>query len=217
MSLQVIGAGLGRTGTMSLMTALERLGFGPCYHMMQVLARVDDAPSWQQFAAGERSDWDSLLGEFGAAVDWPASYFWRELAAHYPQAKVVLTVRDANRWHASISSTLFRFMRATITPDDVAARQQIAMARDIVQERTFDNELDDREHLIGVYQRHNRAVQAALGSDRLLVYDVAQGWAPLCDFLAVPVPSEPFPRVNAREQLLSTHAERYHTPAPGSA
>ncbi len=216
MALQVIGAGLGRTGTMSLMIALERLGLGPCYHMMRVMERVDDAPIWQQFAAGERGDWDSLLGDFGAAVDWPASYFWRQLAAYYPQAKVVLTVRDAQRWHASISSTLLRFMRAAVTPDDAAARRQIVMARDIVQRRTFGDELDDKAHLIGVYERHNRAVQAALGADRLLVYDVAQGWAPLCEFLALPVPDEPFPRVNARDELLSTHAERYHTPSAGS-
>lgn len=209
MALQVIGAGLGRTGTLSLMAALERLGFGPCYHMTRIFERIDDAPAWQQFAAGERADWDSLLGDFGSAVDWPASYFWRELAAYYPRAKVILTARDAQRWHTSINNTLFRFMRASVIPDDEPARRQITMARDIVQRRTFADRIDDRDYVIDVYERHNRAVQAALSADRLLVYDVAQGWAPLCEFLAVPVPDEPFPRVNAQQELLDTHAQRY--------
>lgn len=212
MALQVIGAGMGRTGTLSLKAALERLGFGPCYHMTQIFERIDDAPMWQQFAAGERGDWDSLLGNFRSAVDWPASYFWRELAAYYPQAKVVLSVRDAQRWFSSISNTLFRFMKAPMPQDNEPARRQIVMARDIVQHRIFADELDDRDHVIGIYQRHNREIQAALSADRLLVYDVAQGWSPLCDFLAVPVPDEPYPRVNAQEEVLSTYAQLYEKP-----
>lgn len=209
MSLQVIGAGLGRTGTLSLKAALERLGFGPCYHMTRIFEDLDHGPMWQQFAAGARGDWDSLLGDFRAAVDWPASYFWRELAAFYPQAKVILTVRDAGRWFDSIDGTLFRFMRSPVVPDDEAARRQIAMARDIVQQRTFAGRIDDRAHVIEVYERHNRTVQATLPAERLLSYDVAQGWAPLCAFLGVPVPDEPFPRINAQQELLDSHAERY--------
>lgn len=212
MALQVIGAGMGRTGTLSIKTALEQLGFGPCYHMTQVFERIDDSPMWQQFAAGERSDWDTLLGDFRSAVDWPASYFWRQLAAYYPQAKVVLSVRDAERWFGSISSTLFRFMNAPTPQNNEPARRQIAMARDIVQHRIFSGDLDDHDHIIDVYRRHNREVQAALSADRLLVYDVAQGWAPLCDFLGVPVPGEPFPRVNAQDELLSTHGQLYEKP-----
>ncbi len=209
MALQVIGAGLGRTGTLSLKAALERLGFGPCYHMTRIFEHIEHGPMWQQFAAGTRSDWDSLLGAYNAAVDWPASYFWRELAAFYPQAKVILTVRDAERWFSSIDGTLFRFMQASEIPDDEAARRQIAMARDIVQQRTFDNLITDRAHVIDVYERHNGTVQQTLPAGRLLTYDVAQGWAPLCAFLGVPVPDEPFPRINAQQELLDTHAERY--------
>ena len=209
MALQVIGAGLGRTGTLSLKAALERLGFGPCYHMTRIFEHSEHGPMWQQFAAGTRGDWDSLLGEFNSAVDWPASYFWRELAAFYPQAKVILTVRDAERWFSSIDGTLFRFMQATEVPDDEAARRQIAMARDIVQQRTFGGRITDRAHVIDVYERHNRTVQQTLPAERLLTYDVAQGWAPLCAFLGVSVPDEPFPRVNAQQELLDTHAERY--------
>lgn len=209
MSLKVIGAGLGRTGTLSLKAALERLGFGPCYHMTRIFEHVEHGPMWQQFAAGERSDWDSLLGDFNAAVDWPASYFWRELAAFYPQAKVILTVRDAGRWFASIDGTLFRFMQAAQVPDDDAAQRQIAMARDIVQHRTFGDRIGDRAHVIDVYERHNRAVQQTLPAARLLTYDVVEGWAPLCAFLGVPVPDEPFPRINAQQELLDIHAGRY--------
>ena len=210
MSLQVIGAGLGRTGTLSLKAALEQLGFGPCYHMTRIFEHVEHGPMWQQFAAGERGDWDSLLGDYNAAVDWPASYFWRELAAFYPQAKVILTVRDAARWFNSIDNTLFRFMRSPVTPDDEAARRQIVMARDIVQKRTFDDRIDDRDHVIDTFERHTRAVQAALPAERLLTYDVAQGWEPLCAFLGVPVPDQPFPCVNAQQELIDTHAGRYN-------
>ncbi len=209
MTLQVIGAGLGRTGTLSLKAALERLGLGPCYHMTRIFEHLDHGPMWQQFAAGARGDWDSLLGDFNSAVDWPASYFWRELAAFYPKAKLILTVRDADRWFASIDSTLFRFMRAPVMPEDEAARRQIVMARDIVQHRSFGDRIDDRAHVIDVYQRHNRTVQQSLPSERLLTYDVAQGWEPLCAFLGVPVPDEPFPRINAQQELLATHSQRY--------
>lgn len=209
MTLQIIGAGLGRTGTLSLKAALERLGFGPCYHMTRIFEHIDHGPMWQQFAAGARGDWDSLLGEFNSAVDWPTSYFWRELAAFYPKAKLILTVRDADRWFTSIDSTLFRFMRAPVVPDDEAARRQIVMARDIVQHRTFGDRIDDRAHVIDVYERHNRTVQQTLPAERLLTYDVAQGWEPLCAFLGVPVPDEPFPRINAQQELLATHAQRY--------
>lgn len=209
MSLQVIGAGLGRTGTLSLKAALEQLGFGPCYHMTRIFEHIDHGPMWQQFAAGERSDWDSLLGNYNSAVDWPASYFWRELAAFYPQARVILTVRDAARWFNSIDNTLFHFMRSPVVPDDEAARRQIAMARDIVQQRTFDDRIEDRDHVIDTFERHNRTVQAALPAERLLTYDVAQGWEPLCAFLGVPVPDGPFPRINAQQELIDTHAGRY--------
>ena len=209
MALQVIGAGMGRTGTLSLKAALEQLGFGPCYHMTRIFEHVEHGPMWQQFGAGTRGDWDSLLGDFRAAVDWPASYFWRELAAFYPQAKVILTVRDPARWFSSIDGTLFRFMGAPGMPDDEAARRQIVMARDIVQKRIFEDRIDDRAHVIEVFERHNRAVQDALPAERLLVYDVAQGWAPLCAFLGVPVPDAPFPRINAQQELLDTHAQRY--------
>jgi len=209
MALQIIGAGMGRTGTLSLKAALEQLGFGPCYHMTRIFEHIEHGPMWQQFAAGSRGDWDSLLGDFQAAVDWPASYFWRQLAAFYPQAKVILTVRDAARWFSSIDGTLFRFMAAPGIPDDEAARRQIVMARDIVQKRIFEDRIDDRAHVIEVFERHNRAVQATLPAERLLTYDVTQGWAPLCAFLGVPVPDAPFPRVNAQQELLDTHAQRY--------
>ncbi|HEY0674983.1 MAG TPA: sulfotransferase [Immundisolibacter sp.] len=209
MALQIIGAGMGRTGTLSLKAALEQLGFGPCYHMTRIVEHIEHGPGWQRFAAGSRGDWDSLLGDFQAAVDWPASYFWRQLAAFYPQAKVILTVRDAARWFSSIDGTLFRFMAAPGIPDDEAARRQIVMARDIVQKRIFEDRIDDRAHVIEVFERHNRAVQATLPAERLLTYDVTQGWAPLCAFLGVPVPDAPFPRVNAQQELLDTHAQRY--------
>lgn len=209
MDLRILGAGMGRTGTLSLKAAIEQLGLGPCYHMTRIFEHPEHPPLWQRFATGERTDWETLLGDYPAAVDWPASFLWRELAAYYPQAKVVLTVRDPQRWFESINNTLFHFMKAPTPVGPEAAVRQIIMARDLIQQRLFGNRLDDRDHVIRTYLNHNAAVQAAIPASRLLVFDVAQGWGPLCQFLGVPIPDTPFPRVNAQEEVLATYQPMY--------
>ena len=209
MTLRILGAGMGRTGTLSLKAAIEQLGLGPCYHMLRIFEHPEHPPIWQQLAAGQRADWETPLAGYPAAVDWPVSFFWRELAAHYPQAKVILTVRDPDRWFTSINNTLLRFMQAPTPVEPEVAVRQIHMARDLVQHRLFGNRLTDREHVIATYLRHNAEVQATLPASRLLVFDVAQGWEPLCRFLGVPVPDAPFPRVNAQEEVLATYQPIY--------
>src|SRR5215211_2851990 len=187
-TLRVIGTGFGRTGTASMRDALVRLGFAPCDHMVENFEHQERFGLWDEAlrrkTAGEPIDWRPLLDGFQAIVDWPGAYFWAELTAAHPEAKVVLTVRDPERWYDSISATIF-----TLRDD-----QWPEGPRDIIYTRTFDDRLTDRAHCEAVFARHVQAVRETIAPGRLLVFDVNEGWAPLCAFLGVPVPEdEPFP------------------------
>ncbi|MGP3965380.1 sulfotransferase family protein [Nonomuraea sp. 3N208] len=211
-SVKVIGAGFGRTGTRSLKAALELLGYGPCYHMASVIAEPYRVRQWLDVGEGRSRDWEEVFRGFQSAVDWPASAYWRELAAHYPDAKVVLTVRDPGRWYDSVRETIFR--SALAEQQRLPLRRRVVrrliawrapdfalyprMARSTVIDRIFEGRVDDRDHVLGVYERHTAEVKAAIPAERLLVFDVRDGWEPLCAFLGVPVPAEPFPQVNER-------------------
>jgi hypothetical protein len=189
--LRVIGAGFGRTGTLSLREALVRLGVGPCGHMRENFEHPERFALWDEAlrhkTAGEPIDWRPLLDGFQAIVDWPGAYFWREMIAAHPDAKVILTVRDPERWYDSIQATIFSL------PDD----QLPDGPREIIFTRTFGGLLTDRVWCQAVVAQHNKTVQESIAADRLLVFDVKDGWESLCAFLDVPVPEdEPFPRVN---------------------
>lgn len=197
MSLKVVGAGFGRTGTLSLKIALERIGFGPCYHMMEVFPRPDHVARWHRLAFEQSMDWDEIFRGFHATVDWPAARWWREIAAHFPDAKVLLSVRDPEAWYKSVTDTIYQPMKSP-APDGVPelVRLQSEMARKAILSETFDNRFEDKAHAIEVFQKHNQAVRDAIDPARLLVFDVREGWGPLCRFLEVPIPDEPFPRLN---------------------
>ncbi|HEY9879292.1 MAG TPA: sulfotransferase family protein [Leptolyngbyaceae cyanobacterium] len=203
MSLSVIGAGFGRTGTLSLKAALEMLGYGPCYHMIEVFAHPEHIDLWNAATDGE-FHWDEIFDGFRAAVDWPACAFWQPLLEYYPDAKVILTVRDPNRWYESALQTIYgathRNPAADTPPIFIAQR---AMAGKLVWERTFGGRFDDRDHAIAVFNAHNEAVKAAVPANRLLVFEARQGWEPLCTFLGCPVPDAPFPNVNSTEEFLA--------------
>ncbi|HUN24730.1 MAG TPA: sulfotransferase [Steroidobacteraceae bacterium] len=201
MALAVIGAGLGRTGTMSLKLALEQLGHGPCHHMVELILHPETAPLWERAAAGETIEWDQLLAGYRATTDWPACHFYRELAARYPQAKIILTVRDPQRWFESTQATIFN-------PEFLRQTQHRVMGRfvELAILKTFDHRMHDRDHLLAVYERHNVEVRRCFSPERLLVYDVAEGWTPLCRFLGVPVPAQPFPRANTTEAFRERRA-----------
>jgi hypothetical protein len=201
MSLGVIGAGFGRTGTLSLKGALEHLGFGPCYHMIEVIDRPEHVDFWQRAAAGTAVDWDEILAGYRAAVDWPACSFYAELAARYPEAKVILTARDPERWYQSAWQTIFPRITRPVSPDDALAWARIRMQRKIVIEQAFGGDIEDREHALAVFRQHVAEVQRAIPPERLLVYRVADGWEPLCRFLERPVPDQPFPHVNASDEF----------------
>ncbi len=190
--LTLIGAGFGRTGTTSLKRALERLGVGRCYHMEEVMNHRHHVPLWAATHRGEAAPWDEIFEGFGATVDWPAAAYWRQLAGYYPAAKVILTVRDPEAWYESFRATIFSSLSAD-APSPLAQ-----MAADLILDGVFGGRADDRAHAIDVYRRHIEEVKAALPAERLLVYDITRGWAPLCHFLGRPVPDEPFFAANAR-------------------
>lgn len=213
MTLRVIGAGFGRTGTLSLKRALETVGFGPCLHMTSVIVDTDRAGPWHEAArrkaSGEPIDWPAVIGRHRATVDWPGAFFWDELATAYPEAKVILTIRDPDRWYASAQGTIHGLHRlataspATAIPFALAqaivpgAGQVLRMSEAIIWDGTFGGRFEDRAHAIRVFERHVATVRARISPDRLLVFDVAQGWEPLCAFLGVAVPDgTPFPHLN---------------------
>jgi hypothetical protein len=195
MALRIIGAGLGRTGTMSMKLALEQLGLGRCYHMAELIADLSRLPLWLRAADGA-ADWGGVFAGFTATVDYPGCTYWRELAAFYPDAKVLLTVRDPDDWFDSTQATIFSApMRARIAASPMQGFFQKSVLRD------FGNRLDDRKFMTDAFERHNAAVRSAVPPERLLVYEVGEGWPRLCQFLGVPVPAAPFPRVNSREEM----------------
>ena len=196
MSIRVIGAGLGRTGTMSLKSALERLGFGPAYHMVEVIDRPEHGAAWYRTSQGGPIEW-SVFDGYQSILDWPAVAYWRQLVERYPSAKVILTLRDPDSWYKSVSETIYQRLTTPVPADAPEEfRRHRAMTVKIVLHDTFDNRFEDKRHAIDVFNRHNEAVRTAIDPSHLLVFDVKEGWDPLCRFLGVPVPDEPFPRLN---------------------
>jgi hypothetical protein len=206
MALKVIGSGLGRTGTKSMHTALNRLGFGPCHHMVEVLTRPETMPLWIEAAKGARN-WDRLFEGYRSMVDWPGVQYWRELAAYWPDAKVLHTTRDAEAWFESTQATIFNPANLERFKHGGPIAEFFAGALGEVQ-----GHLSDRAFMIDYFHRHEAEVKAAIPAERLLVYPVGSGWAPLCAFLGVPVPDEPFPTENSRADF----AQRAHAVIAGA-
>jgi sulfotransferase family protein len=208
--VKVIGVGLGRTGTNSLKEALEQLGFGPCYHMFNVVEQPYRIRHWQAAVDGRPVDWDEVFAGYESVLDFPSAVFWRDIVRHYPDAPVILTVRDPERWYESAARTIFSKAIAAqhrrlpgrlafgaltrLSPDFGAFTRMVGAS---VIGRLFGGRVGDRDHAIEVFNRHIKDVIAEVPAERLLVYDVAEGWAPLCEFLGVPAPvGRPFPRGN---------------------
>jgi hypothetical protein len=198
MTLRVVGAGLGRTGTTSLKLALERLLGAPCYHMMEVFTHPEHVPAWHAAADGKMPDWHEVMRGFSAAVDWPASAFWPELSRAFPDALILLSVRDPDSWWDSASQTIFP--RTLNAPRD----EWYAMVEAMFRNR-FTAALDDRAACIAAFERHNAEVRRTAPRQRLLEWTAGDGWGPLCAALGVPVPDEPFPRINTRDDWKRMH------------
>lgn len=208
MSLRVIGAGVGRTGTMSLKLALERLLGAPCYHMVEVFEHPAHFPHWTAAARGEPVDWQALLAGYAAAVDWPASALWPELAAAFPGAMILLSTRDPEAWWKSASETIFR-------PGREARMPQMREMMDTLMAARFTASTDVREAALAAYERHNAHVRATAPKERLVEWHPGDGWAPLCTALKLPVPDEPFPHANTTDEFnarIVARVARLHRP-----
>ena len=211
--MKVIGAGFGRTGTMSLKVALETLGFDPCYHMTEVFAHPEHTGFWISAWRGEPADWDGVLGGYEAAVDWPACSFYEDLMERHPAAKVILSVRDPERWYESVTNTIYEL--SVVVPRHPIYRigyklvslfvfrgsGDVDLADEIIWQGTFDGRFEDKNYAIEVFERHNAEIRQRVPGVRLIVYDVKAGWGPLCEFLGVEVPDEPFPRTNDTAEM----------------
>ncbi|MHB8596876.1 MAG: sulfotransferase family protein [Ktedonobacteraceae bacterium] len=201
--LKVIGAGFGRTGTLSTKNALEELGLRPCYHMTELFQKSRVAAQWEAIVAGAPADWNEVFAGYQATVDWPACTFYKELMQVYQEAKVLLTVRDPEKWYESVCSTIYIVSRQHF-PDSSHAR----MLNTLVWEGTFDGKFEDKDYAIAVFLRHIEEVKQHVPPEKLLVYDVKEGWEPLCAFLGAEVPKDTsFPRLNDRANFLGNRPQ----------
>jgi hypothetical protein len=201
MALDIVGAGFGRTGTLSLKLALEKLGFNKTYHMAELFDNPGHLDHWEQARETGSCDWDKLFEGYRASVDWPACSYWRELAEHYENAKVLLSVRDPELWFESIHNTIYPVSTIATKSEDPFQKRWGSWGNQLIWEDTFDGRIQDKEHAIRVFNANSEAVKEAIPEDRLLVFDVAEGWEPLCKFLDCQIPDEPFPHVNTTEDF----------------
>jgi hypothetical protein len=210
--MKLIGAGLPRTGTLSQKVALEMLGLAPCYHMVNVLGNLDEADHWRRALEGQ-ARWDEVFDGFKATVDWPGSFFWRELIEHYPNAKVLLSVRDATGWERSMRETIFGIFYGDMLMRDLSTARgrvdpkwhgYIEMMEGMWQRSGLiaDGASTSSESMQSAMERFNEEVQATVPSDRLLVWSVGDGWEPLCEFLELDVPDTPFPHLNDSKEFV---------------
>lgn len=178
--------------------ALEELGFGPCYHMVEVFDKPQHVALWQAAAEGQPIDWNALFAGYNATVDWPGCRFYASLMQAYPEAPVVLNVRDPERWYKSVSDTIYQAGKLVQGSAPPPPQMQAFghMIDTLIWGGTFGGQFEDKQHAIAVFNRHIAEVKERVSADRLLVFDVQEGWEPLCRFLGVPVPDKPFPRLN---------------------
>ena len=218
MAIKIIGAGLGRTGTMSLKAALEELGFGKCYHMIELLKNPEQIDYWEAAGRDEAIAWDELFTGYQATVDYPACRYWRELMQYYPEAKVLLSVRDPDSWYESANSTIYRvepglfeklklLVKLPFSPRLRHMVRIFRMVRCVIWQGDFEGRFEDKQFALERFQQHIEEVKRTVPAERLLVFHVKEGWEPLCRFLEVPVPAKPFPRLNDRSDFLQMRDE----------
>jgi Sulfotransferase domain len=199
--MQVIGAGFGRTGTMSLKGALEQIGFGPSFHMIDVARQPELLPQWQAAVDGEPVDWTRVFDGWESTVDWPACTFWEEIWQVFPDAKVLLSVRDPEAWYASCRKSIHASAQAAVKGELEGGSVEVSpeamkLINGLIWNGTFEGRFDDKAFAIDVFNRHNEDVKGKVPADKLLVYEISEGWEPLCDFLEVPVPETSMPHLN---------------------
>jgi hypothetical protein len=212
MSIQIIGAGFGRTGTASLKLALERLGYSKCYHMSELIQNPEQVKYWQTLQAGKEPDWNDLFKGYKATVDFPGCMYYKQMMVKYPDAKVILTMRDADKWWQSAHDTIYSASANTrmrvvmrimgfFLPKLKRMSRVFDFANTVIWEKMFSGRFLDKEFAKPIFNKFNEEVIASVPKDKLLIFEVKQGWEPLCTFLNVPVPNEPFPKVNDTEEF----------------
>lgn len=201
--MQVIGAGFGRTGTLTLKAALEELGVGPCYHMVEVLwGDTGRLPLWQAAANGEEVDWKAVFEGFESTVDWPGCTFWEPLMEVFPDAKVLLTVRDPESWYESARNTIYASLVAGQKgelkegDEEPPSPEAFQMISALIWQGTFHGKFEDRAYAIEMFDKHIAEVKSKVPPERLVVHEVKEGWKPLAQMLGVPEPRTEFPRLN---------------------
>lgn len=212
MALKVIGAGFGQTGTMSMKLALEQLGFGRTYHMWELFDAPQNVRYWDKLSRGEEVDMNPLFEGYQSIVDYPGCMYYKELGAQYPDAKVVLNVRDPHKWWKSSYDTVFnaepsfgeKVKMGFKLPFSAKLRGTLKVVKMNVRtiyDGYFEGKRNDEEHAVKIFNQHVEDVKAHFPPERLLIFNVKEGWEPLCNFLGVPVPETEFPFVNSREQF----------------
>ena len=196
MQLQVVGAGVGRTGTHSLKLAVEQLLGGPCHHMAEILGDPTQVPGWTDAIEGRPVDWSALLAGYRSIVDWPGGAFWRELSAANPDALVLLSVRDPESWYRSASNTIF--LAFDRMPPELMPWMNTM--RTLLRDR-FSDRFDDPTAMMDAFERHNVAVRQEVPAARLLEWTPGDGWEPICERLGLAVPAEPFPVTNTTNEF----------------
>jgi len=199
MALKIIGAGFGRTGTLSLKVALEQLGYGPCHHMKEVMLNNDQAEWFSQASKGVEVDWHEVFNKYSSAVDWPAAAYYQELADSFPDAKIVLGVRDPDAWYESVENTIFRvipnfpnWIRFIFPRSD----KVFNMIEKTIWQGEFSGQFEDKRIAIQVFNERINTIKKMFPPERLLIHTSKDGWEPLCEFLDVEIPETPYPWVN---------------------
>jgi hypothetical protein len=195
-SLRVVGAGVGRTGTASLKLALEQLLGGRCHHMLEIIGDHSQVPGWIEAIDGHDVNWNAMLSDYVALVDWPGASFWRELAGANPDALVLLSTRDPQEWYRSASNTIFNVFSGSAPP---GMEHWFEKVNELFGRR-FSNDYSNASAMTDAFERHNAAVRAGVPAERLLEWTPGDGWEPICDRLGVAVPSEPFPKTNTTNE-----------------
>ena len=199
MPLKIIGSGYGRTGTMALKIALETLGCGPCYHMLEVSKNPGHDKLWREATDRGTADWDTIFANYQACVDWPACSFWEALLNQYPDAKMILSIRDPEDWYQSVKNTIYQRMKMPRESENEEAHRD--MAYHLILELTFNRSFADKKYAIDIFNHHIAEIKRKVPDDKLLVYETGTGWGPLCRFLQLPIPNQSYPHVNTTREF----------------
>lgn len=213
MSIKIIGAGFPRTGTTTLKRSLEELGYSKTYHMKELLVNPEKLPFWLELEQSRTTDWDKLYDGYQASVDFPGYPYYKEQMEKYPDAKVILTVRPFDKWYASVESTVWKagpqnlpeklgmMWKMLINPRVRKVVQCIKMFKRVFFAKQMQGKFTDKAFAEKLWNDHIEEVKAHVPVDKLLIYDVRDGWEPLCKFLDKPIPAEPLPHLNKKENF----------------